>query len=240
MNCAKRAILKYNPGIIAITGGLGKTMTQAALCGVLYDIRSLHATNTIHESNMRIPFAIVLNEKKGSGFFFWMQVILNCIKIRFFAADYPELLVLTCPEGESNTLLTLARPQIVIMTALEKENKSDAIRLITALPSNGYAVVNHDDTEVKDISERTRAREITFGFNEGADLMMSNLTYRSEKTQGEYKPVGISFAVKYGTQSSHALIASRFNSSSSCHLPSFLGTVPNTPIIRFAGISSSA
>ncbi len=210
MHCAKRAILKHNPGIIAITGGVGTAMTQAALCGVLYDIRSLRATNDLHENRIRLPLAALGNIKEGSGFFFWISIFISSIKTCLFTADYPELLVLSCPQGESKTLLAIARPQIVIVTALENQNTTDAERIITALPLNGYAIVNYDDSETHRIIERSRAREITFGFKEGADFIISNLTYRSEKTHDGYKPIGIAFTVQYGNQSAHIVMDNAF------------------------------
>ena len=214
IQCAKRAILKYEPGILAITGGLGKTMAQATLAGVLQDIRSMHATNESVCKNLRLPFAILAIHTEGAGFIFWVKTVIKSFKTAFLSAQYPELLLLECPKGESRGFISLARPQITIVTALASENEIDASRLLSALPSNGYAVINRDDERTRAVALRTRARAITFGFEEGADLAISNFVNRSEKTGGGYKPMGISFTVRYGSQSAHVVMDNAFSKAS--------------------------
>lgn len=210
MRSAASAILKYQPGIIAITGGIGKTAALNALTGVLADIRSIHTTSEEVSRKMRLPFATLGIEKEESGFIFWIRTVWMAAKTAYLSSAYPELLVLECPEGESRRFISLTRPQITIVTAIAGENETDAGRLLSALPSNGYAVINRDDERTRAVALRTRARAITFGFEEGADLMLSNLVHRSEKTQGGLKPAGISFTVKYGNQSTHVAMDNAF------------------------------
>lgn len=208
--CARRAILKYEPGIIAITGGIGKTLTQSTLAAILRDLRSLRTTNETFKTDLRIPLAALGEWKKSGGFFFWIHVLLTGFKTSFFTAEYPELLLLECPHGESKNFLSLARPQITVITALAKENEEDAARLIGALPSNGYAVVNRDDERAWKLTERTRARIISFGFKESADVRITGFTHRSDKVQKGHRPLGISFVLKYSNQSVHIAMDGAF------------------------------
>ncbi len=214
MRCAERAIRKFEPGIIAITGGLGKTMAQTALIGVLREIRSMRTTHEEAAANLRLPFAALGIGQEGSGFFFWARALAVAGNAAFFSASYPELLVLECPADESRPFVSLARPQITIVTALAGENDGDAGRLLANLPSNGYAVINRDDARVRDVAQRTRARAITFGFEEGADLLLGNLVHRSEKSQGGTKPAGISFTAQYGNQSAHVVMENAYGAAS--------------------------
>lgn len=66
---ALHAIQKFQPGIIAIGGGIGKTMTQAALAVVLEDIRSLAITHETIPKHLRISYAALNIEKDEQGFF---------------------------------------------------------------------------------------------------------------------------------------------------------------------------
>ncbi len=210
MHCAMRAVLKYEPGIIAITGGVGKTTTQVALMSVLADIRSIHTTSEEVNERMHLPFAALGIKKEESGFLFWTRALWTAFKTAYMSSNYPELLILECPKGESHRFISIARPQITIVTAIAHESETDAGRLLSGLPSNGYAVINRDDARTRAVALRTRARAITFGFEEGADLILSNLVHRSEKTPSGNKPVGISFTVTYGNQSAHVTMDNTF------------------------------
>lgn len=203
MHAAKRAILKFQPGIIAITGGLGKTATRTTLTGVLAEVRSVRSTCEETSEKMRLPFATLGITEEKEGLFFWIHTIWTAFRTAYISRTYPEMLILECPEGESRRFLALTRPQITIVTAITGKSETDAVRLLGGLPSNGYAVVNGDDARCRAVALATRARTITFGFEEESDLRMTNLAYRSEKTQSAQKPAGISFAAAYGNQSAH-------------------------------------
>src|SRR3989344_3646092 len=203
MHCAKRAIAKFQPGIIAVTGGFGKTATRTALVGVLAEVRSVRTTSTHIDERMRLPFAALGITEESNGFLFWMRALSTAFKSAYISGIYPEMLILECPHGESRQFLALARPQITIVTAITGESETDAMRLLSGLPSNGYAVINRDDERSRATLLTTRARAITFGFEEESDLVLKDLVHRSEKTQGGYKPAGISFTAQYGNQSAH-------------------------------------
>ncbi len=210
MHCARRAIKKFEPGVIAITGGIGKTTTQAALIGILADIRSMHTTSEEISEHMRLPFAALGIDTEDTDILFSMRIAWKAFKTAYISPHYPELLILECPEGRSREFTSLTRPQITIVTAIAKENEADAGRLLGDLPSNGYAVICRDDERARAIALRTRARAITFGFEDGVDLVISNLAYRSEKAQGIQKPAGISFTATYGNQSAHIAMDNAF------------------------------
>ncbi len=211
MHCAKRAITKFQPGIIAITGGFGKTVTRTCLVGVLAEVRSVRTTGEGADERMRLPFAALGITEESGSLLFWMRALWTAFKSAYVSATYPEMLVLECPHGESRRFLALARPQITIVTAIAGESETDAARLLSGLPSNGYAVVNRDDARSRAALLATRARAITFGFEEGADLRMTDLAHRSEKTQGGQKPAGISFTAAYGNQSAHVAMDNAFS-----------------------------
>ncbi len=82
--------------------------------------------------------------------------------------------------GEIAQLCAIALPQVGIVTAvrgvhLERAGSLDAIeegkgQLVEALPATGTAILNADDPRVRRMGGRTRARVLTYGFDEGADV----------------------------------------------------------------------
>ena len=50
-------------------------------------------------------------------------------------------------------------------------------KLIAQLPPDGLAVLNYDDQTVLDMKERSRAKVVTFGFSELADVRASDVSY---------------------------------------------------------------
>lgn len=214
MHAAERVLRTYEPGIIAVTGGIGKTTTLYALASILADIRSVRITEEAIPLPLRIPCAILGIEERMTDRTFWIRALWKAFKTAYMRTQYPELLILECPEGESHRFVSLARPQITVVTALGNANETDARTLLNAIPSNGYAVVNYDDKRSRAVALSTRARTITFGFEEGADLSMHNLIHRHEKTHGGHKPAGISYTATYGNQSAHMAMDNAFGAAS--------------------------
>ncbi len=201
---ARAIVKKYEPGIIAITGAVGKTSTEEAICAVLREIRSVRGTSPYFANALQIPLAIIGPWTEGSGMFFWLKVIAAGIQNLLITKEYPELLILeytTRSALEMRELLAIARPQITVATTLYDAPYNETIKLIEALPSNGYSIVQCDDPATARLRERTRAHSMTFGFNEGADMRITNLEYHAEElSDGVYKPVGITCNLAYGEQ----------------------------------------
>ena len=143
--------------------------------------------------------------------FLWAEVIFSAI-LKLFAMQrmaYPEILILeyeaTRP-GEIKNLLEIGRPYTGVITLLgripahvESWDGPEAVfreqaSLVEYLPGNGFAVLNFDDEDVLRMKERTRAKVVTFGFGEGADLNLSGFAHRLENNT----PRGISFKLSYG------------------------------------------
>ena len=144
-------------------------------------------------------------------FFFWLKVILSAlIRVAYLRKlAYPQVLILEYAAdrpGDIKELLEIARPIIGIVTTVgqipvhvEFFSGPEAVarekaKLIESLPANGFAVLNFDNEIVMKMKEQTRARIITFGFEQGADLKISSFENRSD---GEI-PMGISFKLEYG------------------------------------------
>jgi len=131
-------ILRYRPGIIGVTGSVGKTSTKLAIAAVLGPSRRTRFSRGNLNSKLGLPIAIIgdfpeeelklisrdtqAGEKKVAKTFFWLKVIsvglLNLIRKK---RDYPEILVLEFgadKPGDLKELLEIARPNISVITAV--------------------------------------------------------------------------------------------------------------------------
>ena len=121
---------------------------------------------------------------------------------------YPEILILEYAAdrpGDIKELLEIAKPYIGIITAIgeipvhiEFFSGPEAVarekaRVVESLSANGFAILNFDNEAVMNMKERTRAKIITFGFNENADVKISSLENRIENGI----PIGVSFKIEY-------------------------------------------
>ncbi len=213
----KLAILtlwRYRPGIIGITGSVGKTSTKMAVAAVLKNDRNLRFSKGNFNNEIGLPLTICGEWEEVRGFFFWLKVISSTflgifIPRRWIEKKYPELLVLEYAAdrpGDIRYLLSIARPNISIITTVgdipvhvefyagPEEVAREKGRLIEFLPSSGFAILNYDDETVMALKDRTRANVITFGFARGAGVRITNF---ETKTEGQ-KPVGIAFKLEYG------------------------------------------
>lgn len=207
---AKLTIRKYQPGIIGITGSVGKTSTKEAVYTVLRSFRSVRVSSGNFNNEIGLPLTILGDWNKVGRTLFWCRVILASIFRLIFRVEYPELLILEYGAdrpGDIKYLLEIAKPQIGVVTAIgdipvhvEFYSGPDAVarekgKLIEALTVTGFAILNFDDEAVLEMKERTRAHTITFGFGDGADLRITN--FENQMT-ADGRPAGIAFKLEYG------------------------------------------
>ena len=173
-------IRKYQPGIIAVTGSVGKTSTKDAILTVLSPHRSVRATTRNFNNEIGVPLTILSADKEIKGRLFWPRVIFMSLLRLIFRMRYPELLILEYgvdKPGDMKYLLDIARPQIGVVTAIgeipvhvEFFSGPEALareksKIIEGLPSTSFAVLNYDDEKVFDMRERTRAHIMSKTFS---------------------------------------------------------------------------
>lgn len=142
-----------------ITGSVGKTTTKELLLGML----AHHAKTIGTTESLNVPAEVarlILQTRRSHAY---------CVTE--ISAGKP---------GAMDVPLALIRPQIGIVTVIGDDHISaygsrEAIaaekgKLIEALPADGVAVLNFDDPLVLGMASRSKARVLTFGTGEGADL----------------------------------------------------------------------
>ncbi|MDP3015003.1 MAG: UDP-N-acetylmuramoyl-tripeptide--D-alanyl-D-alanine ligase [bacterium] len=166
-------------------------------------------------------------KKKIRKLLFWLKVIFYGLAQSLFLKKsvYPEILILEYAAdrpGDIKELLEIAKPYIGIITAIgeipvhiEFFSGPEAIvrekaRVVENLSANGFAVLNFDNEAIINMKERTRAKIITFGFNEGADVKISGFDYAQTNANSQREsalspresawreaPMGVSFKIEY-------------------------------------------
>lgn len=206
---ARWTIARYQPDVVGVTGSVGKTSTKDAIACVLRGHKQLRVSEGNLNNEVGLPLGILSESVVPKTIGGWVRMVAAaCIRI-LARGKYPELLVLEYAAdhpGDINYLTGIARPRIGVVTAvgevpvhIEHYESADAVareksRLIEALPAAGFAILNYDDPRVRVMGEKTRAKVITYGFEEGAEVRVSNLETRIEGGI----PAGISFKLEYG------------------------------------------
>jgi len=206
---AMLTLKKYRPGIIGVTGSVGKTSTKNAIALVLGSLKTVRVNPGNFNNEIGLPLTILGEWNQISGFFFWPKVIFFSVLRLIIKTTYPEYLVLEYAAdkpGDIKYLLSIAKVNIGVITAIgdmpvhvEFYPNPEAVarekaRLIETLPTSGFAVLNTDESRVIEMRERTRAHTISFGFNPNADMRITNYEIKTEAK----KPIGISFKLEYG------------------------------------------
>ena len=206
----KRIVKRYNPIIIAVTGSAGKTSTKDALAIFLERYFSVRKSPGNLNTEFGLPLVFIGAEKSGGKCILsWLKIIFSGIKkIVKEEKSYPKMIIVEMGAdrpGDISYLTGLVKPQVSVLTLISDspvhlgnyqnldqliQEKSEIIR---PLNSDDYAVLNFDDPRVRALRKETKAKVIYYGFDEGADVRISNFSYRQE--QGYLK--GIVFAISY-------------------------------------------
>jgi len=202
-------IRRYQPGVIAITGTVGKTSTRQAIYTVLKKYRRVRATSGNFNNEIGLPLTILGDYTEIGGKYFWVKVILVSLFKLIFKMKYPELLILEYAAdkpGDMKYLLDIVRPQISVITAVgdipvhvEFYSGPEAVareksKIVEVLPVTGFAVLNRDDGAVLEMKDRTRGHIMTFGFSGDSQVVISNFEVKTENKI----PAGITFKLSYG------------------------------------------
>ena len=221
---ARLTIWRFKPDVIAISGSVGKTSTKEAIFAILSargkfafggkNYKRVRKSNGNFNNELGMPLAILGDWKKvGKPFFlFWPIVIVAAFFRLFFLprSFYPKILILeyaAAKPGDIKYLLNIAKPKIAVLTAIgdipvhsEFYGGPEAVireksKLIENLYADNFAVLNFDDETVISLKEKTRGKIMTFGFNEGADIRITNFENRLEN--GKPEEIGVFFKLEY-------------------------------------------
>ena len=158
---------RFAPLVVGITGSVAKTSTKDATAAVLGAAMPTLRTEGNQNNEVGLPLTLLRLGPEHRAAVLEMGMYVG---------------------GEIATLAALGRPSIGIVTAvapvhLERAGSLAAIEdakaeLVEALPSDGTAVLNHDDPRVRTFRARTRAAVVTYGLDPGADVTAESVVAR--------------------------------------------------------------
>ena len=160
--------LKLNPQveIIGVTGSYGKTNTVRAINLVLSEKYKTLQTDLNLDTIYNLPITI--------------------LKLR----PYHKILVLEYGVdkiGEMDFHLGLVKPKIGVLTGIspvhaDKEHLGslenilkEKIKLLSAIPKDGWAILNWDDENIKKAKIKTQAKILRYGISKEADFWAENI-----------------------------------------------------------------
>lgn len=211
---ARAALKKYKPKIIGVTGSVGKTSAREAIFAVLNKKFNVRRAEKNYNTEIGLPLAILGIKHHGRNIFAWFSALVSvAMGIYVQKRSYPEILILEYGidhPGDMEILLSVVKPDIAVVTAIGDvpvhveffEKPEDVVKekkkLVEALSPEGHAVLNHDDYAAYDMKEATKAKVMTFGFEEHADMKISNFQFLMLKNEefGDM-PSGISFKLRH-------------------------------------------
>ncbi len=169
---------KFRVRVLGITGSVGKTSTKELVWTVLSRrFRTLRSEGNLN-NEIGVPLTL-------------LQLDSMCERVVLEMGMYAR--------GEIARLCELAQPIVGVVTNvgpvhLERLGSLEAIaaakaELVQALPPDGVAILNYDETLVREMAPKTRARVFYYGLDERADLWADEI--ESEGLEG------VSFTMHY-------------------------------------------
>ncbi len=226
---AKWALKRFTPRIIAITGSVGKSSTKEAIAAVLENKFRIRKSQKSYNSSLGMALSILGLTTAWKNPLGWLKNIVKGF-LELKNKKFPEILVLEMGVDrpkDLDTLLKIARPDISVVTAIGKipvhveffagpeEVAKEKAKIIRALSTQGYAILNMDDDVVWDMSaqggEKINAHIISYGFHQDANFSASNYKISPEGINFKIDTDGVSVPVTlknaFGKQHVYAALA---------------------------------
>jgi UDP-N-acetylmuramoyl-tripeptide--D-alanyl-D-alanine ligase len=196
---------RHKPKIVAVTGSVGKTSAREAIFTVLSAKYKVRENLKNYNNEIGIPLTIIGGESGGKNIFKWLWIFFKWLLIIIFP-KYPEILIFELGvdrPGDMKYFMSFIKPDVGVVTnvslshieffkTVENIAKEKRI-LIESLPVDGFAILNADDELTSQMGSHTKAQILTYGQNENASVVASNLVYNYQ----ENKLAGISFKLNY-------------------------------------------
>lgn len=189
---AKIQLKKNDFLIIGVTGSVGKTSTKKAINAILQDYYKIKPSYKVN-SESGIPLNILGLKNKNYTMIEWLSLaILAPIKLlsnweKFDLYTVEMGVDSPFPPKNMGYLLSIIKPDIGVLTnaravhseafdkltnTIDPEEREKEVasliakekgKLIAALPSTGAAILNYDDTNIRNLAQKTAAKVLYFG-----------------------------------------------------------------------------
>ncbi len=189
----KLVIAKFKPEVIVIAGTHNKTPTKEMLRKILSDYFDVRANPQSYNTEIGVPLAVLGLSSGNSSVWRWVKILAQGTTQAIFSSTFPKKLILefgTDKPGDIKYLLSLVKPDILILTNIESEyianfGSLDNIAkeyeyLIRALKDNNVLIYNLDDERLTALAKMTKAKTISYSIKDkAADWYVSNINKSS-------------------------------------------------------------
>lgn len=220
----KAIIKKYNPDVIGITGSVGKSSAKEAIKKVLESNFQVRANIKNYNNEIGLPLTVIGAESPSKSMLGWIKVFIKAIGLILRTdKNYPKILILEMGadrHGDIKYLTEIAPCKVAVVTAISQAHteflgnlqkvEKEKRQILEHLLSDKFAVLNRDNDLVYKMKSKTKARVITFGFHNKADIRAidANISYNS---RGEAS--GINFKLQCGGNIVPVFLENIFSSS---------------------------
>ena len=183
-----RAILrKYRPGVVMITGSVGKTSTKDSVATAVSAHFFARASEKSYNSEFGVPLTIIGAKNPWTSPIRWLKVFQEALALIMLPSHYPKLVVLEVgadSPGDLDRILRIATPDVVVVTKLpdlpvhvEYYASPQAVREeefapAYALDAGSSLIISADDSYALEMAKSLPVRVITYGFDEGAEIRL--------------------------------------------------------------------
>lgn len=211
---AKRALKKWKPFIILVSGSVGKTTTKDAIFHVLKDSVDIRKSEKSYNSELGVPLTILGLENAWRSPMGWIRNIIDGYGVTKLST-YPKVLVLEVGSdhpGDIARLMNWLTPNIAVITRLpevpvhveyfdspESLRREDSL-VVSALTEGGVYIANADDVHARALIKEADSKNIqsmSYGFGRTATVHATKPKVRYAMNEGEEGPVGMEFEVKW-------------------------------------------
>lgn len=203
---ARPVLRKYRPLVVGITGSVGKSSAKEAVALALSAGYTVRKAEGNYNNEIGIPLTIIGAKSGGRSLFRWVGVFFKWLFLMILPTRYPQVLVLEMGidrPGDMGFLLQFVSVNIGIVTQVSSSHLAyfgtlsniarEKGKLIASLPSDGYAILNADDKRTLKMRDRTKAKVLTYGFDEGADVRADNFLLHREAKRAEGFSLKVNF-----------------------------------------------
>ena len=191
---AKLVLRRFKPNIIAVTGSVGKTSTKDAIFTAISPFYYVRKSAKSYNSDIGIPLTILGLENPWNNYIKWIQNVFKGAFVLIKRGKYPEYLVLEIGAdrpGEIKNLMKWIHPDVSVVTRVGSvpvhvefyKSASEVVKekgeIVKGLKPDGFAILNIDDNDIRDMRHLTNAKTITFGIKNKADISVTypTITY---------------------------------------------------------------
>lgn len=198
-------VRRKKPLVVGVTGSVGKTSAKEAAALVLARTLRVRKSEGNFNNEIGVPLTVLGVGSGDSALVRLLSAAFGYIRLLLPWSAYPEALVIEMGvdrPGDMRVLTGIVPVRIGVLTRIAESHlehfgtitaiAKEKGRLIASLPSDGFAILNADDPRVAELSTKTKAVPIMYGFGASADVRADNLSLQ-ETEQG----IGFTFKLNY-------------------------------------------